>query len=99
MKKVEDVQEVQVVEEVTKLTQEEFERLTSLNQDFMNITMDLGALEVQSMAIEDRKKSLKEIHGKKLIESQEFTSSLREKYGDININVNSGEFVKAENVE
>ncbi len=102
MKNQETVQPVQPVmeAEVTqKLTEEEFGKMTVLNQEFMNITMDLGALEVQKMAIEKRRAQLEEFHAEKMRESEEFTTTLRERYGDINININTGEFVKMESPE
>jgi uncharacterized protein YrzB (UPF0473 family) len=84
--------------EVKKISQEEFEKLQSLNQEFLNITMDLGAVEVQKMALNQRKEMLEKFHMDKQKESEEFTASLREKYGDVSINVSTGEFVETNQV-
>ena len=85
-------------EEVKKISQEDFEKLQSLNQEFLNITMDLGAVEVQKMALNQRKEMLEKFHMDKQKESEEFTASLREKYGDVSINVSTGEFVETNQV-
>lgn len=84
--------------EVKKISQEEFEKLQSLNQEFLNITMDLGAVEVQKMALNQRREMLEKFHMDKQKESEEFTASLREKYGDVSINVSTGEFVETNQV-
>lgn len=93
--KMDVMQEEVTNETVQKLTQEEFEKLQTLNQEFMNITMDFGALEVQKLSLENKRKFLENSLMEKQTESDKFTQSLREKYGDININISSGEFVKA----
>ena len=87
-----EVEEVQVVESLTTL---EFEKLKTLNQQFMNLTMDIGNNEVQRMSLEQRRQHLESAFKESQEESDEFTNSLREKYGDININISTGEFVKA----
>lgn len=81
-------------EVINSLTASEFEELKKMNQNSLNLTMDIGDLEIQKMAIEQRRKNLEQIFEKSQIENNIFTESLREKYGDININISTGEFIK-----
>lgn len=90
-----EVEEAQVVDAPQSLTTLEFEKLKTLNQQFMNLTMDIGNNEVQRMSVEQRRQQLESAFKESQVESDEFTNGLREKYGDININISTGEFVKA----
>jgi len=81
-----------IVTEKNVLTKEELETLRLLQQDFQNLQFELGEIEIIKIQIEERyenvKKTLKEIQTKEL----SFTKSIKEKYGDISLNVETGEF-------
>jgi hypothetical protein len=83
-----------IVIEKKVLTKEELETLHLLQQDFQNIQYELGEIEIIRIQIEERyesvKKTLKEIQ----IKEQSFTKSIKEKYGDISLNIETGEFSK-----
>jgi hypothetical protein len=83
-----------IVIEKKVLTKEELETLHLLQQDFQNIQYELGEIEIIKIQIEERyesvKKTLKEIQ----IKEQSFTKSIKEKYGDISLNIETGEFSK-----
>ena len=83
-----------IVIEKKVLTKEELETLHLLQQDFQNIQYELGEIEIIKIQIEERyesvKKTLKETQTKEL----SFTKSIKEKYGDISLNIETGEFSK-----
>lgn len=83
-----------IVSQKTVLTQEELDTLRSLQQQFQTIQFELGEIEVVKISLEERyenaKKSLTETNQKEI----NFSNSLKEKYGDISLNVETGEFSK-----
>ena len=83
-----------IVTEKNVLTKEELETLRLLQQDFQNLQFELGEIEIIKIQLEERyenvKKTLKETQTKEL----SFTKSIKEKYGDISLNVETGEFSK-----
>jgi hypothetical protein len=83
-----------IVPQKTVLTQEELDTLRSLQQQFQTIQFELGEIEVVKISLEERyenaKKSLTETNQKEI----DFSNSLKEKYGDISLNVETGEFSK-----
>mgnify|MGYP003677927134 CR=1 FL=1 len=83
-----------IVTEKNSLTKEELNTLRSLQQDFQNIQFELGEIEVVKISLEERyenaKKTLSETNEKEI----NFSKSLKEKYGDISLNVETGEFSK-----
>ena len=83
-----------IVPQKTVLTQEELDTLRSLQQQFQKLQFELGEIEVVKISLEERyenaKKSLTETNQKEI----DFSNSLKEKYGDISLNVETGEFSK-----
>jgi|TARA_B100001094_G_C18002705_1_gene706046 hypothetical protein len=83
-----------IVSQKTVLTQEELDTLRSLQQQFQKLQFELGEIEVVKISLEERyenaKKSLTETNKKEI----DFSNSLKEKYGDISLNVETGEFSK-----
>ena len=83
-----------IVPQKTVLTQEELDTLRSLQQQFQKLQFELGEIEVVKISLEERyenaKKSLTETNKKEI----DFSNSLKEKYGDISLNVETGEFSK-----
>ena len=83
-----------IVSQKTVLTQEELDTLRSLQQQFQKLQFELGEIEVVKISLEERyenaKKSLTETNKKEI----DFSNSLKEKYGDISLNVERGEFSK-----
>jgi len=78
--------------EVKKITQDELSRLNLLKQDALEVASALGELNYQKtildLQIEDLKERIKEIRSKEFT----FFQELRETYGVISININTGEF-------
>lgn len=75
-----------------KLTENELQRLHLVRKDSLEIASTLGELQYQKtvldLLMEDQKQKIKEL---KKSESSLF-EELKEKYGNININIETGEF-------
>ena len=83
-----------IVTEKNVLTKEELETLRLLQQDFQNLQFELGEIEIIKIQIEERYESVKKTLKETQIKEQSFTKSIKEKYGDISLNVETGEFSK-----
>lgn len=83
-----------IVIEKKVLTKEELETLHLLQQDFQNIQYELGEIEIIRIQIEERYESVKKTLKETQIKEQSFTKSIKEKYGDISLNIETGEFSK-----
>ena len=81
--------------EPIKLSQEEINTLTQLQQSQQNIVTQFGQLEIQLQTLELQKDFL--IENLKQLQEQESTigQQLNEKYGDGTINLEQGIFTKA----
>jgi hypothetical protein len=85
-----------IVTEKNVLTKEELNNLRSLQQDFQSIQFELGEIEIIKIQMEERYESAKKLLKETQIKEQSFTNSLKEKYGDISLNVETGEFSRIE---
>lgn len=85
-----------IVTEKKVLTKEELDNLRSLQQQFQTIQFELGEIEVIKIQMEERYESAKKLLKETQTKEQSFTNSLKEKYGDISLNVETGEFSKIE---
>jgi len=78
--------------EVKKLTEQEFSRLNLLKQDAIEVASALGELNYQKtileLQIQELTQKIKTIRSKE----SEFFQELRDIYGTISININTGEF-------
>ena len=85
-----------IVTEKKVLTKEELDNLRSLQQQFQTIQFELGEIEVIKIQMEERYENAKKLLKETQTKEQSFTNSLKEKYGDISLNVETGEFSKIE---
>ena len=85
-------------EDIKKITPEELENVQKVRSKYQEITVKLGQIQVQRMQItnqiemlnkteEDLRKEWADTQG----EEQTAISDLQEKYGKVNINLDSGE--------
>ena len=77
---------------MSKITENELQRIQLIKKDALEIASSLGELQYQKITldllIEEESKKIKEL---KKAESQLF-QELRDKYGSVNINIETGEF-------
>ena len=83
-----------IVTEKTILTKEELNTLFSLQQEFQSIQFELGEIEIIKIQMEERYENIKKLLKETQTREQSFTNSIKEKYGDISLNVETGEFSK-----
>ena len=87
--------------EEVKFTEEELNELKDIQQTYINIQVKLGQvgmsrikLEQHLSSIDDTEISLREDFNKTTKEEQEFLDKVRKKYGDGELNPETGVFIK-----
>ena len=85
---------METVTEKQVLTKEELETLDQLQQGTQNLILELGEIELIKLQLEERHSSVKNSFQEVQKSEITFTKSLQEKYGMINLNPQTGEFVK-----
>lgn len=81
--------------EPTKLTEEEVTTLKDLQQRSGQIAQQLGAFELQRLNLESQRKTVEELFTQLRNEELELSQVLYQKYGDGNLNLETGEFTPA----
>ena len=78
--------------QTSKLDEKELTQLKEIQQKFQNLQFELGEIEILKLQIQDRHNQ--SIETLKTLQTQEkdFITSLREKYGNISLNPETGEF-------
>jgi|TARA_B110000977_G_scaffold140843_1_gene178799 hypothetical protein len=85
---------METVTEKQVLNQEELQTLTALQQDTQQLLLELGEIELIKLQLEERHISAKNKFQEVQKGEISFTNSLHEKYGKINLDPQSGEFIK-----
>ena len=85
-------------EDIKKITPEELENVQKIRSKYQEITVKLGQIQVQRMQITNQiemlnkaEEDLRKEWGDTQGEEQTSISDLQEKYGKVNINLDSGE--------
>jgi hypothetical protein len=79
--------------EPIKLTEEELEKLVSLQRKSAGVTQEFGNIEIMKLQVEARKNDLINLYSQIKSEENTFGKELSEKYGDGTIDLNKGEFI------
>jgi len=79
-----------------KLTQEELQTIAELQQKNNAVVSELGQIELTRMAVESRRANAETYLADLRKEEDEFGKTLSDKYGIGSIDLDSGEFVPAE---
>lgn len=79
--------------EVKKMLQEEIDKLNEFRQKEGYLIQSLGDLEIKLILINQQKENLKTQTLSLQQEQNEYAKKLQEKYGDGNINIETGEFI------
>lgn len=77
------------------LTQEELTELNQLQQQRQDVTTDFGVVEFRIQELELQKEQVIEALSKLKTREIQFGQKIQEKYGEGSININTGEFTKA----
>ena len=76
-----------------KLTTEEIQRITELQQKNNTLVTELGQVELIKLNLQLRKESAEKFFEELRSEDQELAKELTDKYGSGSINLETGEFV------
>jgi hypothetical protein len=80
--------------ETIKLSPEELENLNGINEGYASIITSLGRIELEKLSLEKQRQNLTLQFEKLQAEEQDMAAILTKKYGDGNIDLNTGEFTK-----
>jgi len=80
--------------ETIKLTQEEIDTLKSIQEATNNLMVNFGQLEMTFQSLQLQKESLIKTLASLKNKETEIGTQLQEKYGNGNINIETGEFTK-----
>jgi predicted DNA-binding antitoxin AbrB/MazE fold protein len=85
-----------IIKENQVLSTDELTSLRSIQKDFQSIQFGLGEIEILKIQLEEKYEFLKQSLKKTQTIEKEFIKSLEEKYGEISLNLDTGEFSKLE---
>jgi hypothetical protein len=74
-----------------KLTEEELQQVKEIKQQYTNLALSLGELELQKINLERDKEQLLEIQEQLSMKEMSLVKTLNEKYGNGSINIETGE--------
>lgn len=78
----------------TKLSQEELQQLKDFQRSENEITFALGQIEIRKTFLENQKQDLQNTYKSLLQDQDKLGRELQEKYGEGNIDLEKGEFIK-----
>ena len=80
----------------TKITEEELKELENFQQTINTITFQLGQLSLRKLNLESEENNLKNQYSSLLQTEKELGDKLKEKYGDSQIDLKTGELIQSE---
>ena len=80
----------------TKITEEEVKELENFQQTINTITFQLGQLSLRKLNLESEENNLKNQYSSLLQTEKELGDRLKEKYGDSQIDLKTGELIQSE---
>ena len=85
-----------IVSDKKKLTKEELESFKEIRQKTQSLIIELGEIELHKIQLESRHKIAQEYFSQLANEEEKLSNSIKEKYGDIQINPETGEISQIE---
>ena len=80
----------------TKITEEELKELENFQQTINTITFQLGQLSLRKLNLESEENNLKNQYSSLLQTEKELGDKLKEKYGDSQIDLKTGDLIPSE---
>lgn len=80
----------------TKITEEELKELENFQQTINTITFQLGQLSLRKLNLESEENNLKNQYSSLLQTEKKLGDKLKEKYGDSQIDLKTGELIQSE---
>tara|TARA_B100001063_G_C16470623_1_gene407713 strand:- start:285 stop:539 length:255 start_codon:yes stop_codon:yes gene_type:complete len=75
----------------TKVSEEELKEIENFQQSVNLITYQLGQIALQRLSLEKQEEALEQQHGQLLIQEKKLGDKLKEKYGNSQIDLKTGE--------
>lgn len=79
-----------------KLTQEELQQITDIQNKYQAISQELANIELQKIALKARRRAAEEFLAQLQQEERQVADSIQEKYGKGTLDINTGEFIPME---
>jgi hypothetical protein len=80
----------------TKVTEEEFKEIQLFQENVSKVARGLGQIALTRLALEKQENFLKEEHEKLLVQEKQLGDKLKEKYGNSQIDLKTGEIISME---
>jgi len=80
----------------TKVTEEEFKEIQLFQENVSKVARGLGQIALTRLALEKQENFLKEEHEKLLEQEKQLGDKLKEKYGNSQIDLKTGEIISME---
>ena len=80
----------------TKITEEELKELENFQQTINTITYQLGQLSLRKLNLEAEENNIKTQYSDLLLTERKLGDKLKEKYGDSQIDLKTGELIQSE---
>ncbi len=77
----------------TKVTEEELQQIAKFQESIQEITLKLGQLALKKLNVEKEEEYLDVEYSKLLQEENQLGDNLKEKYGEAQINLKTGEII------
>lgn len=82
-----------------KLTQEELEQITDIQNKYQAVSQELGNIELQKIALEGRRQATEQFLTELQTQEKEVAQAIEKEYGKGNINLKTGEFTPVQEEE
>ena len=79
-----------------KLTQEELQQVTDIQNKYQAVSQELGSIELQRIVLKARKQAAEDFLLQLQQEEKQVADSIQEKYGKGTLNINTGDFTPIE---
>lgn len=80
----------------TKVTEEEFNKIQEFQKQVDNITIQLGQLALKRLSLDKEEENLELQHEQLLEQEKQLGDTLKEKYGEAQIDTKTGEIIYPE---
>lgn len=79
--------------ENTKLTQEQLQQISDVQNKYQAVAQELGTIELQKIALEARTQAAKQFLTELQAQEKQLAETIEQQYGKGNIDLSTGEFI------
>ena len=85
--------------ENTKLTQEQLQQISDIQNNYQAVAQELGNIELQKIALEARRQAAEQFLVELQTQEKNVAQAIEKEYGKVNINLKTGEFTPIQEEE